>query len=557
MEMTIYEKDQEFVVKMLRQGEFDYIDGGDEVFESDFFRFINARGYLHEMAKTYPSPREKLDVPLWFFLSSDVAMRLHGCNAFHQYAYVVHSGGMLSALGPQVGTKAVHPRTGALTVSCPGFNKKNEYDRQTPCDQDFLRKMARDTDADELMDWYNKDVSLVFKKHKQFDPEGIFIGDASYLFVPDNEAYERSVVMLFDKHNHPVDSKEIPADKKGEYRWRRCYKMVSLLHTDRAGGRFVVAAVKVVPGNTHECPVLYDMVDAFVAAMGEGVIRRLILDRGFLDGEKISRCKLEHGIDVLIPLKRSMDIYQDALQLLPRVQEHFEPWHPPAVPQEPPLVVPKPERIRKRELKRRKTLEAKRQQQPPPPPPPDETVVASHVVKIPALLSWDTCPIPLHVVVSRETFADGHQDLWMLIDTNAALSPGESRSDYLMRARIEERHRQFKCFTDLQAFTSRAFSLVVNQVVFILLTYSLVQIYLCHCDSPQLNRKPPSRVRRQLLPAASYILIFCQGKVAFLDSVRYTDIILSLEGEARQKAIRKIKELKQQLLEALHSPRPP
>ena len=34
--------------------------------------------------------------------------------------------------------------TGAVTLACPGFNDKNDYDRQTPCDQDFLRKFARD-----------------------------------------------------------------------------------------------------------------------------------------------------------------------------------------------------------------------------------------------------------------------------------------------------------------------------------------------------------------------------------------------------------------------------
>jgi hypothetical protein len=37
-----------------------------------------------------------------------------------------------------------------VTLACPGFNDKNRYDRQTPCDQDFLRKLARATDAERL-----------------------------------------------------------------------------------------------------------------------------------------------------------------------------------------------------------------------------------------------------------------------------------------------------------------------------------------------------------------------------------------------------------------------
>ena len=50
--------------------------------------------------------------------------------------------------------------------------------------------------------------------------------------------------------------------------------------------------------------------------VGKGVMKRLILDRGFLDGEAVSICKKEYGIDFLIPIRRNMDIYEDAMALL-------------------------------------------------------------------------------------------------------------------------------------------------------------------------------------------------------------------------------------------------
>ena len=56
--------------------------------------------------------------------------------------------------------------------------------------------------------------------------------------------------------------------------------------------------------------------------------------------------------------------------------------------------------------------------------------------------------------------------------------PAGPRNDYRLRPAIEERHRQWKCFCDLTHFTSRAFSLVVNQVVFILLAFNLLQLFL-------------------------------------------------------------------------------
>lgn len=554
MDVIVYERDDGYVIERLREGEFDYIDSGDELFESAFFRFIQAKKYLDEISETYPTPRKKEEVPLWFYNASNISMRLHGAYSFHRYPFVIRCGGMLTALGPRVGIKAVHPKTGAITLSCPGFNDKNDYDRQTPCDPDFLRKLAKDTDAQRLLSWYNRDVVRVLRKHGAFDPEGIFIGDASYLFVPDNEAYEGSVVMLFDKHNHPVDPKEVPKERMADCRWRRCYKMVSLLHSHRDGNYFVVAAVKVLPGSAHECPVLYDMVEDFTAAVGDGVMRRLILDRGFIDGERIGRCKLEHGIDVLIPVRRDLDIYHDVMGLLPQVEGRFETFQEPAE-EAPPPKPSKPERIRKREASRQKKLEEKKAAAPP--PPPEETILSRQVVKIPELRSWGACPIPLSVVVCRDTYADGHSDVWMLIDTDPTRSPSQSRHDYTLRTQIEERHRQLKCFSDLSRFTSRAFSLVANQVVFVLLSYTLLQIYLHQSDMKDMGRQLMASVQRKLLPAGAFVIIYYQDKVAFLPQIHFADILLNLEEEPRLKARAKIKKLREEFDETLYLPRPP
>ncbi len=84
-----------------------------------------------------------------------------------------------------------------------------------------------------------------------------------------------------------------------------------------------------VPGTAHECPLLYALVDEVVAAVGPGVLRRLLLDRGFLDGAAIGRCTQGHGIDVLLPVRTSMDVYADALGLLRLPEVVFTPYAPP------------------------------------------------------------------------------------------------------------------------------------------------------------------------------------------------------------------------------------
>ncbi|NLT68697.1 MAG: transposase [Acidobacteria bacterium] len=556
MDLIVYEYDQDYVLDCFRNGEFDFVDGVSEVAETEFFRYIGAKKILGKLAETYPTPREKEEVPLWMYVASNLSMRLHGVHSFHAYPYVIRCGGMLNAFGPKVARKTKHPETGDVTLSCNGFNDKNTYDRQTPCDQDYLRKLARATAPEQLHRWFNRDVMQVLKQHRAFDAEGIFLGDASYLFVPDNPNYEGSVRMLFDEHNHPVDSKEIGPEKKARCRWRRCYKMVSLVHTNRAGDYFLYAGLSVIAGNRHEGPILWGLVDGFVEAVGRGVMKQLILDRGFLDGKQIGRCKQEHGIDVLIPLKKNMDVYEDVLGLVRARKVKFEPYSPP--PPKPP-VNPKPTRvpreIQQREKKRQKTLQQRKESAPP--PPADKVLIRSEIASIRDFRTWPSCPVPLNVTVNQEHYADGHTDTWMLVDTGNSGKGACARDDYRLRTGIEERHRQLKCFVDLMEFTSRKFSLICNQVVFVALCYSLMQLFLLRIKRADLNRRTEPQIRRQLMPTDSFIIVYYCNRFALFTTAEYTEILLTLSAEASKKILEKIRRLRRELTQELKLVRAP
>jgi len=557
MDMVVFEKNKPWVLEALEDGEFDYIDSASEVFETEFFRFIKAKKILQTLAETYPSPRKKEDVPLWLYIAGNLSMRLHGVQSFHAFPTVVSVGGMLNVFGPKAGRKVIHPDTGDVTLSCEGFNNKNHYDRQTPCDQDYLRKMARDTDADALMSWFGNEVVRQFHFQQAFDAEGIFIGDASYLFVPDNPKYEGSVKLLFDKNNHPVSKEayeKMTNKQKTDCQWRRCYKMVTLLHTRRNLDFFIFVGVKVVSGKDHECPVLYDLVDKFVQAVGKGVMKRLILDRGFLDGAAISKCKKDFGIDVLIPVRRNMDIYEDAKSLFEQPEVNWVCCEPPEMEtKKPPR--PRPKAIIKREQKRRKTLEELKQQKPS--PLPEKTLVKTEAAAIGDFHSWSACTVPLTVVANREHYADGHQEQWFLLDTKQREDPRQARDEYRFRISLEERYRQLKCFCDLTNFTSRAFPMVVGQVVFIMLAYNLLQLYLLRKDRQELNRKTPPGIRQQLLPSDNYIIVYWQNYYGLFSTYEYTEIIATLGEEARKKIVQKSRRLRRELNESMQNPRPP
>ncbi|MGH9879878.1 MAG: hypothetical protein ACRD6N_00480, partial [Pyrinomonadaceae bacterium] len=168
-----------------------------------------------------------------------------------------------------------------------------------------------------------------------------------------------------------------------------------------------------------------------------------------------------------------------------------------------------------------------------------------------------TCTVPLNVVVNREVYGDGHHEYWVLLDTAPVAQAEQVRQDYMLRTSIEERHRQLKCFSDLEAFTSRAFSLVVHQVVFVLLTYSLLQWFLLRIGRKELNPKTRTRTLELLRPTLTVIVIYYQNYIACLSPLQHQELVLTLDEAARTKILAKTRRLRRNLAQQLQNPRAP
>src|SRR5438552_2260351 len=438
MDLVVFENNKALVLDEFRAGRFDYVELASDVAETKFFQFLFGAGIVDKLAQDFPTPRERELVPRWMYLSSQLSLRLHGQHGYHSFPLIIRAGGLVEALGPDVARRDADPQSGNVTLQCTGFNDRNHYPRQTPCDQDYLRKLARDTEPQKLEDWYNRHVVKLYQELGAFDSEGLFIGDGTYLFVPDNPRYEGSHRLLFDEHNHPVSKKqeqEMTKSQRSRCRWRRFYKAVLLLHVDAAGERFVVAGLRVVRDNEAEATAFWPLVDTFLATVGAGVMKVLLLDRGFINGPLIGRLKREHD-------------------------------------------------------------------------------------------------------------ADGHETSWLLVTTNAHWSARRVRDLYGMRPDIEERHRQVKCFWDLSRFHSTAWSLVVNQTVFVCLTYSLLQLHLLRQGFEELNRRTRQTTQR-LLPDGDRVVIYRQQYFAFFTLMEHMELTLSLDEKARRKALAKTRRLRQ------------
>jgi hypothetical protein len=293
------------------------------------------------------------------------------------------------------------------------------------------------------------------------------------------------------------------------------------------------------------------LVGQFVPVVGPGVIKWLIIDRGLIDGARISRCKQDWGIEVVIPIRTDMDLWTDAWALASR-----QSWTRLPVDTLPPPPIPpnRPEFLRRREAKRQQTLA--RNKQVLPPAPPHECYTHTDYCGIGGFTSWTAATVPISVVCLRDHYADGHHKDWALMSTYREAEPLRLIQYYQKRTAIEERHRQLKCFYDLSDFRSRSFNAIAAQVVMVLLTYTLRQWQLWKFLEDALANLTPEVLAQQLRLLQQWIVIYLGSAYTQLPVVTFTREAMQLEGAPRQKALRKLDLLEQSLLAPITNPRP-
>lgn len=99
--------------------------------------------------------------------------------------------------------------------------------------------------------------------------------------------------------------------------------------------------------------------------------------------------------------------------------------------------------------------------------------------------------------------------------------------------------------------------MVVNQVVFIMLAYNLLQLYLLRQGRKALNKKTPPRIRRQLLPSDQHIIVYWQNYYGLFSPYELIEIIATLGDEARKKLAQKSRRLRRELTDTMTNPRAP
>jgi hypothetical protein len=114
-----------------------------------------------------------------------------------------------------------------------------------------------------------------------------------------------------------------------------------------------------------------------------------------------------------------------------------------------------------------------------------------------------------------------------------------------------------QCFYDLSDFLARSFNAIAAQVVMVLLTYTLRQWQLWKFLEQNLAHLTPEGLAAQLRLLQQWIVSYLERAYTQLPVVTFTREAIQLEGQAREKALRKLQLLESILLTPIPNPRPP
>jgi len=85
-------------------------------------------------------------------------------------------------------------------------------------------------------------------------------------------------------------------------------------------------AIHVTTANDADSPKLLEMVKRGTDNLGDGKIKVVLADRGFIDGQHMYQLKHKMGIDFIIPAKKNMEIWKCAVGLRNENKNNIDEW---------------------------------------------------------------------------------------------------------------------------------------------------------------------------------------------------------------------------------------
>jgi hypothetical protein len=88
----------------------------------------------------------------------------------------------------------------------------------------------------------------------------------------------------------------------------------------------VPVAISITTANEADSPMLVKMVEQGARNVGEGKIKTVLADRGFIDGHQMYQLKYNMDVDFVIPARKNMDIWACMTGLREKNRDNIEQW---------------------------------------------------------------------------------------------------------------------------------------------------------------------------------------------------------------------------------------
>ena len=154
------------------------------------------------------------------------------------------------------------------------------------------------------------------------------------------------------------------------------------------------------------------------------------------------------------------------------------------------------------------------------------------------------------MVLVRTRKADGKSEIWALASTKEYRDPRLARELYTGRMQIEERIDQIKNCWWVGCFTTPNFNADVVHVFFVLLVYTLIQLYLKATHHEELATQTIETLKQEERLGKDAVIVYAEKYFAVFDLDEYTDIILDLKTKPRERMRRWIKKFRREKIRA-------
>jgi len=282
-------RNQKEVVKRLLDGEVTMISSASWAFFEQFLVFLHAVGFFEvigvEGKQFY---RQMIEVSLLVMTYS--AKVLLGIASINQVpGRLFRDTALLLLIGYTTEQLA------------SGFCSRGYTDKQKPMHKNTLADAVEKLSAEEVAYILNEAVKRLARR-------GVFRSSQGH-FALDSTDLETT------EHYRGAGKKKVTVRKRlpdGKYVEIEAYlygfKLVVIYEVHL---RLIVAA-QVAPINQHDTNFTRDLLQQAIDNVGAGVIRVLLMDMGFLDGEMLWHIKHTYHIDFVVPSKDNMRVTREA-----------------------------------------------------------------------------------------------------------------------------------------------------------------------------------------------------------------------------------------------------